>query len=124
VRQFTRATNGILPGSDSELDNANIESDLEMKKQAEERELHQMAKVHDFLEMWQGSQNQRATQKESRAQNMKMTAMGYISTPRRLSKHPGHSFNMMVWLHSNRQKDLLCHHLYLQRTSVEDELPS
>jgi len=38
-----------------------------------------MAKVHDFLEMWQGSQNICAMQKESRAQNKQMTAVGYIS---------------------------------------------
>jgi len=37
-----------------------------------------MAKVHDSLEMWQGSQNLRATQKESRAQNKQMTTVGYI----------------------------------------------
>jgi len=37
-----------------------------------------MAKVHDFLEMWQGSQNLRATQNESRAQNKQITAIGYI----------------------------------------------
>ena len=37
-----------------------------------------MAKVHDFLEMWQGSQNLHATQKDSRAQNKQMTAVGYI----------------------------------------------
>jgi hypothetical protein len=49
-----------------------------MKKEAEERKLHRMAKVHDFLEMWQGSQNRRAKQKESRAQNTQMTAVGYI----------------------------------------------
>jgi hypothetical protein len=41
--------------------------------------LHRMAKVHDFLEMRQGSQNLRATQKESRAQHKQMTAVGYIS---------------------------------------------
>jgi len=40
--------------------------------------MHRMAKVHDILEMWQGSQNLRATQKESRAQNKQMTAVGYI----------------------------------------------
>jgi len=45
-------------------------------------------------------------------------------TPKRSSKHPGHSFHMMVRLHSNCQKDLLCHHLYLQRTSLEDKLKS
>jgi hypothetical protein len=38
-----------------------------------------MAKVHNILAMWQGSQNLRATQKESRAQNKQMTAVGYIS---------------------------------------------
>jgi hypothetical protein len=52
---------------------------MEMKREAEQKKLHRMAKVHDFLEMWQGSQNLRATQKESRAQNKQMTAVGYIS---------------------------------------------
>jgi hypothetical protein len=37
-----------------------------------------MAKVHDFVEMWQGSQNLHATQKESCSQNKQMTAIGYI----------------------------------------------
>jgi hypothetical protein len=56
----------------------NTENDSEMKKEAEERQLHRMAKVHDFLEMWQGSQNLCATQKESRTQNKQMTSVGYI----------------------------------------------
>ena len=55
VMQFARANDGILAGTDPELDNANTESDSAMKKEAEERKLHRMAKVHDFLEMWQGS---------------------------------------------------------------------
>jgi len=38
-----------------------------------------MAKVHDLLEMWQGSQNRPDTQKESRGPNMQITAVGYIS---------------------------------------------
>jgi len=50
-----------------------------MKKEAEERILHRMAKDHDCLEMSQGSQNLCATQKESRAQKEQMTAVGYIS---------------------------------------------
>jgi len=40
--------------------------------------LPQMAKVHNRLEMWPGSQNLRATEKELHAQNKQMTAMGYI----------------------------------------------
>jgi len=75
VRQFARANNGILAGTDSELDTTNTENDSEMKKEVAERKLHRMAKVHDFVEMWQGSQNSRATQKESRAQHKQMTAV-------------------------------------------------
>jgi hypothetical protein len=46
--------------------------------EVEERTLHRMAKVHYFLEMWQGSQNLCATQKDSRTQNRQMAAIGYI----------------------------------------------
>jgi hypothetical protein len=49
-----------------------------MKKEAEEKNLPRMVKVHDFLEMWQGSQNLRATQKECRTQNKLLIAIGYI----------------------------------------------
>jgi len=52
---------------------------MEIEREAEEKKLHRMAKVHNFLEMWQGSQNLRATQKESDAQNTQLTAVGYIS---------------------------------------------
>ena len=40
----------------------------------------------------------------------------------RMSKHPGQTFIMMVQLHSNCQKNHLCHQLGLQRTSLQDEL--
>jgi len=78
VRLFAWANNRILAGTDPEVDATNTENDLEMKKKAEERKLHRMAKVHDFLEIWLGSQNLGATQEESRAQNKQMTAVGYI----------------------------------------------
>jgi len=86
VRQFARANNRILAGTDPELDTTNTENDSEMKKEAEERKLHRMAKVHNFLEMWQGSQNLRATQKESRAQNKQITVVGYISDTEEIVK--------------------------------------
>jgi len=78
VRQFARANNGILAATDPEFDTINTQNYLEMKKEAQERKLHRMAKVHTVLEMWQGSQNLCATQKESRAQNKQITAVGYI----------------------------------------------
>jgi len=86
VRQFARANNVILAGTDPELDTMNTENYSEMKNEAEETKLHRMAKVHDFLEMLQGSQNLRATQKESRTQNKQMTAVGYISDTEEIVK--------------------------------------
>jgi hypothetical protein len=64
----------------------NTENDSEMKKAGEEWKLHRMAKVPDFLEMWQGSQNLPATQKESCAQNKQMTTGGYISVMEEIVK--------------------------------------
>jgi hypothetical protein len=57
----------------------NTENTSERKKKAKEWILHRMAKVYIFLEMYQASQNLRATQKESCPQTNQMTAMGYIS---------------------------------------------
>jgi hypothetical protein len=79
VRLFVQANNGILAGNCAVLDTVETENDFKLKKEAEERTLHRMAKVYDFLEMWQGSQSLHATPKESRAQNKQMTAVGYIS---------------------------------------------
>ena len=53
ARQFAWANNVILARTDLELDTMNTVNNSEMKKEAEERKLHRMAKVHDFLEMWQ-----------------------------------------------------------------------
>jgi hypothetical protein len=86
VRQIARANNGILAGTDPELDITYTENDLEMKKEAEERKLHKMAKVHDFLEMWQGSQNLGPTQKVSQAQNKQMSAVRCISDTEEIVK--------------------------------------
>jgi len=79
VSQFARATNRILAGDCPALGTAETENNLELKTEVDERKSHRMAKVYDFLEMWQGSQNECATQKESHAQNKQITAIGYIS---------------------------------------------
>jgi len=55
VRQFARANSGLLAGDDPVLDPNSTDNDLELKREAEEKKLHRMAKVHNFLEMWQGS---------------------------------------------------------------------
>ena len=64
----------------------NTETELEMKRQEQDRKLYRMVKVHNFLEMWHGSQNLCATQKESRAQNEQLTAVAYISDSEEIRK--------------------------------------
>jgi len=86
LKQFAQGNNGILAGDYTALDTTETENDLELKKEVEERKLHRMAKVHNFLEMRQGSQNLHATQKQSRAQNKQMTAIGYISDTEEMVK--------------------------------------
>jgi len=122
VWQYAHADDGTLAGDDPVLDRSETDNDLEFKSEAEERKLHRMAKVHNILEMWQGSQNLRTTQKESRAQDKQMTAVGYISDTEESVKACGHFFNRMVRLHLNCRKDYCCHQLCLQRNSQEDEL--
>jgi len=86
VRHFARANNKILVGDNAVLNTMNTENDLEIKRQLEAWKLPRMAKVHDRLELWQGSQNQHAIQKESRAQNKSITAVGYISDTEEIVK--------------------------------------
>jgi hypothetical protein len=45
-----------------------------------------MAKVHEFMDLWQGGQNLRATQKEFCIQNKKLTAVGYNSNTEEIVK--------------------------------------
>jgi len=66
VQQFAWAINEILAAADTELDTTNTENDSEIKTEAEERKLHRMAKVHDCLGMWEGSQNLGTTQNNTR----------------------------------------------------------
>jgi len=86
VRQFPWANDGILVGNNPVSDTTNTETDLAMKKEAEERKLRRMAKVHNFLKMWQGSQNLCAAPKNSHTQNNQMTAVGYISDTEKIVK--------------------------------------
>jgi len=76
VRQYARTDNGILAGDGPVLEMSETDNDLELNIEPEETKLHTMAKVHNFLEMWQASQNLRTTQKASHAQNKQKTAIG------------------------------------------------
>jgi len=57
VRQFARANNGLLAGNYPVFDSSSTDNDIVMKREADEKKLHPMANVHDFLEMWQGCQH-------------------------------------------------------------------
>jgi hypothetical protein len=92
-RQFARANRGLLAGNDPVLDPNSTDNDMELKREVEEKMLHRMAKVHEVLEMWQGSQTLRATQKESGIQNEQMTALGYISDTEEIVKASRSNFH-------------------------------
>jgi len=86
LRQFAWANVRLLAGKYPVLDSISTDNDMEMKREAEQKKLHWMAKVHDLFEMWHGSRNLRATQKESRSHNKQMTAVGYISDTEEIIK--------------------------------------
>ena len=86
IWQFAGANNAILAGTDPALHTRNTENNSEMKKDVKERTLHRMSKFRNCMEMWQGSRNVCATQKESRIQNTRMTAVGYISDTEEIIK--------------------------------------
>ena len=67
VRQIASANIGIWQGDGPALDAIITQNDSEMKQVVEEWKLHRKVKIHDILEMWQGSQNLCATQNKSRA---------------------------------------------------------
>jgi hypothetical protein len=93
VRQFARSSSGSLAGDDPVLDSDSTDNNREMNREAEENKLHRIAKVHNILEMWQGSQTLRDTQKESRTQNEQMTAVGSISDTEETVKASGSIFH-------------------------------
>jgi hypothetical protein len=55
VPKFGQANVGISGSDDQISDTTNIENHWEVNNVGEERTLHDMATVHDMLEMWQGS---------------------------------------------------------------------
>jgi len=86
VRQFAEANSGLLAGNYPVLVPNGIDNDMELTRDAKENKLHRMSNVHNFLEMWQGSQTLRATQNQSRAKNKQMTAVGSISDTKDIIK--------------------------------------
>ena len=86
VRKFAQANNRILAGDNPVSDMMNTENDSEMKKLVEESTVHRTVKVHNFLEMWQSSQNLCAAQKVSFDQYKQMAAVEYIWDPEEIIK--------------------------------------
>ena len=122
VRPYARANDGLLAGNNPVLDPTITDNDMDMHSEAEHKKLHWMAKVHDFLAMWQGSYNMRAAQKESRAENEQMTAVGSISGTEEIVKASWSHLQHAAAAAFHCQKNHLCHQLCLQRTSLQDEL--
>jgi len=78
--------------------------------------------VHEFLEMWQGSHNLRAIQKESCTQNKQMPAVRYISDTEEIVQASWSNFQLDCGAAYKLSENDLCHQLCLERNSLEDEL--
>jgi hypothetical protein len=68
-----------LAGNNPVSNTTNTENSSAMTIEAKEQTLHKIAKVDNFLYMWQGRQNLGDIQKESGAHIEQMTAIGYLS---------------------------------------------
>jgi len=121
VRHFALANNWIFADTDAELHITTSENDSEMKSEPEEMKLHRMAKFHDFWRCGRAAKTNLLPRRNLALKIGKWLPLVTFQTRKRSSKHPGHSFTMIVRLHSNCQKDHLCHQLCLQRTILEDE---
>jgi hypothetical protein len=75
-----------LAGDCALFDTPETRNDFKLKKDAEERKLHRMAKVHNILKQWQRSRTLCTTQKEYRARNKQMTDVQSISDTEQIMK--------------------------------------
>jgi hypothetical protein len=66
VRQFARSNDGVLAGDTTDLKTLRS-GDIEAQKATEDKKLHRLAKVHDFLDMWDGSEKLQHMQRAARA---------------------------------------------------------
>ena len=57
VRQFAQANNRLLASDISAVNELSTDNNMEIKREVEQKKMHQMAKVHDILEKCQSSQN-------------------------------------------------------------------
>jgi len=98
---------------------------MEMFQEVEENKLHNIANIHNLLEMWQGTQTPPTPQKESHTQNKHMTAIGYILDTEEIltaswlnSQHDGvPKFKLSVW--SPLPSALLAKHLPGEQTQLK-----
>jgi hypothetical protein len=112
VRQCARANNRLLAGDYAVLDSTDTKNDLKMKRNTEQMKLPRKGKVHELLEMRQGNQNLRATQKDSCTQKKQRTAERYLSNTEEIAK--------ASW--SNFQHDCAAAFVLSERLSVPPAL--
>jgi len=82
----------------------------------------ELAKVHTFWRYSRAAKTCVLHRRNLTLETSRWQPWDTFRIRKRSSKHPGHSFNMMVWLHWNCQKEHLCNQLCLQRTFLDDEL--
>jgi len=122
VRQFSCAYNGIFAGDYPALDNVGTENDLELKKQGEERNCTTWLESKTNWKWGRPTKTCVLHRRNLLSKTSNWHLFNKFQTLKRWSKHTGQTFNMVVQLYWNFQKDHRSHQHCLQRTSREDEL--
>jgi len=122
VREFARANDRIFAGADPSLDTTNTENDMEWTKRERKGNCTEWPRLMTFSRCGCAAETYLLPRRNLPLKTSRWPPLDTFRTRKGSSQHPGHSSNIMVWLHSNCQKDLLCHHFCLQRTSLENKL--
>jgi len=111
VRQVARANNGILVPADRALDMTNIENNWKWRNVCSKETCTEWPRFATFWRCGRATKPYVLPRRNLAFKTSRRQPQDIFRTWKRSSKHPGPSLNMMVWLHLNCQKDLLCHKL-------------
>jgi len=114
VRQCVWANHGILAGEDAALRTTNTENNSKWQTRLREHHWTEWAMSTTRWKCGGAAKTYVLHRKNLVLDASIQQPYDTFGTRKRSSQHSGHSFNMMVQVHLNCQKDHLCHQLRLQ----------
>ena len=122
ARRFARSIIGMLAGTDPALTTTDTETTPKWRKRWRNWNRTQWQR---FTTFWRCGRVEKTYMLHGRNLGLKTSyrpPWDKFRTWNRSALDPGHPFNIMERLHSNCQKDLHCHQVCMESTSLQDEL--